>query len=62
MGERGFSSTIAGSPGEALLSDPSDKHPEMGYLRVAARRTEADADRTKSAIGRSGCAPRRNTP
>ena len=41
---------IAGSPGEALLSDPGDKRPEMGYLRVATRRTEANADRNESAL------------
>ena len=49
MGERGFSSTITGSPGEALLSDPGDKRPEMGYLRAATRLTDADADRAESA-------------
>jgi hypothetical protein len=48
-GRAGISSTIVGSPGEALLNDPGDKRPEMGYPRAATRLTEADADHTESA-------------
>ena len=50
MSERGFSSTTAGSPSEALLNDPGHKRPEMGYLRAATRLTDADADRAESAF------------